>query len=117
MQKSLYLLFLAFLLLNVNCGTTATDQKENIKVEFTNQMEKADLMAIRTKMQGKNIQLDFNELQFDENNKLKEIRFSVDFRDGFKGDNHHVFKNAGETVGFYRDYSKDAEKPFGIGKM
>jgi len=58
--------------------------------------------------------LEYKYLKFDDEGKLVAISFRVDCNDGSRGsaDNDKVTNNS--TIGFYRDYNKEAKSPFGV---
>jgi|GEM_PF-874873 hypothetical protein len=61
-----------------------------------------------------NIDLSYSKLRFTSDRKLKSITLDVDCNDGFKGSvtSPDVEKL---PVYFYRDFSEDVKKPFGVG--
>ena len=93
------------------------NEQSKIEVVFNRQLDFNDIVKIKLDLSQKGIVINYKSLAFDENGKLKSIDFYVDCKDGFKGgasDNNLLNQT---RFGFYRDYSKGAESPFGTGGL
>jgi hypothetical protein len=91
--------------------------KEKIEVIFTNKLNFDDLVKIKEELKLDKITLIYKRLEFDEENHLKGISFSVDCNDGFKGNGGYEELTNENNIGFCRDYSGKVEMPFLIGYM
>ncbi len=90
---------------------------KRIEIVFTDNMTQRDLEKIKIGLKKINIDLNFEELEFNQNiNKLAYIKFSVDCNDGFKG-SASLSVTKEKKIGFYRDYNKDVNSPFGVGEI
>jgi hypothetical protein len=87
--------------------------KDKIKVIFTNQLSKEDLVKIKSK----GIDIFYNRTSFDYDGRLCGIAFSVDCKDGFSGTTNTDHLNFMQRVGFIRDYSLGASSAFMIGSL
>ncbi len=87
---------------------TLTD--ELIKINFTQASTLEDLEEVKEAMTARNITLTYSEVKFD-SGKLKGLKISVDCNDGFSGSASSSWTLFG-SVGFSRDYRKDAPTPF-----
>lgn len=116
-MKSLLLVFSFFSLASFGQFiATFVSTDERIEVVFNNQMEFDDLVKIRSELKNKGITLGYKKLIFDSEKKLSEIAFEVDCKDGFSGSAACKLDNQ-TKIGFYRDYTKDSESPFGTGNF
>lgn len=113
MQKLLFLL--AFVCL----GFTALHAQRVPKVEaFFQQYHTKDiLMNIKAEMASMKILLDYTHMAFDAEGRLKELKFTVDCQDGFKGSGSSDNIPKDQSFGFVRDYRKDAVTPFRVGSL
>lgn len=90
---------------------------KRIEIVFTDNMTQRDLEKIKIELKKINIDLNFDRLEFKQNNsKLSYIKYSVDCNDGFKGSASSSFSQE-KKIGFYRDYNKDVNSPFGVGEI
>ena len=90
---------------------------KRIEIVFTDNMTQRDLEKIKIGLKKINIDLNFEELEFNQNiNKLAYIKYSVDCNDGFKGLASSSVSQE-KKIGFYRDYNKDVNSPFGVGEI
>lgn len=115
------LILIAFVIL---CGFGTYEykyliKKENDKIEvsFTKKMNSSDLIKIKKSLALKGIVIVYKSFYFDKNGGLKSLSFSVDCNDGFKGGASNNDINIQTKWGFYRDYSENAESPFGTGRL
>lgn len=100
-----------------NAHRNLETESAKIEVIFNRQLDFADLVKIKLDMATKGVILDYKKLQFDENGKLKAIDFSVDFKDGFSGSASNDELTNESRFGFFRDYDKKANSPFGTGNQ
>ena len=67
----------------------------------------------------KDIEIDFSEIRYNENNIIEHIRLKVDCKDGNKGSASNLdmppLQELHSKLGFFRDYSNDAKIQFQIG--
>ena len=97
--------------------TISQPGKKKIEIIFTPKMKKADLMKLKASLLKKNIQLDITQARYNASGFLTYLDFYVDCRDGFKGSAYTNISKNTKRFGFFRDYTKDAEVPFGVGFM
>lgn len=90
-------------------------EKNRVEVIFNRQLDFGDLVKIKLDMAQRGVVLNYNKLEFDENQKLKAIDFAVDFKDGFSGSASGDELTNQSRLGFYRDYAKGANSAFGTG--
>jgi N-acetylmuramoyl-L-alanine amidase len=90
---------------------------KRIEIVFTDNMTQHDLEEIKIGLKKINIDLNFEKLEFKQNkSKLAYIKYSVDCNDGFKG-SASLSVSQDKKIGFYRDYNKDVNSPFGVGEI
>ncbi len=113
MQKLLFLF--AFVCL----GFTTLHAQRVPKVEaFFQQYHTKDiLMNIKAEMAAMDIILDYTHMAFDAEGRLKELSFTVDCKDGFKGSGESTNIPKDQSFGFVRDYRKGSEVPFRVGSL
>lgn len=108
---------LLFLLIIAAHTAIFAQNKGVLKVFFTAKQSNQDLMALKKNMlEIYNIQLEYNHLKFDQEGRLEEIAFSVDFRNGMKCNYGPVVVSKKKQYGFIRDYRKRAKSPYSCGK-
>lgn len=115
MQK--ILLLLAFVCLALPALNAQSARR--VEVLFYNSHTKSDLMNIKAELGAQKIAIDYTHLVFDNDGRLKEIEFTVDCQDGFKGSAKTTeVPGAGEgKFGFYRDPRQGVASPFGAGEI
>lgn len=93
------------------------EEKERIEVSFNRKMEFNDLVKLKLDLAEAGITIQYRLLEFDEQGGLKSLDFRVDCNDGFSGSakSTEIFNQT--RWGFYRDYRKNAESPFGTGGL
>lgn len=96
---------------------TAISSDTKIAVLFSKNTSFAQLAAIRQDLQKDGIELEYQALEFDKNGDLLKISFRVDCRDGFAGSATSTNLTTESSFGFYRDYTRNAAKPFQIGEL
>jgi hypothetical protein len=113
MQKLLFLL--AFVCL----GFTSLHAQRVPKVEvFFQQYHTKDiLMNIQAEMAAMDIILEYTHMAFDAEGRLKELKFTVDCKDGFKGSAATDNIPKDQSFGFVRDYRQDAQYAFEVGSL
>ena len=91
--------------------------RDRIEVSFNRKMEFNDLVKIKLDLAEAGITIQYRLLEFDEQGGLKVLDFKVDCNDGFSGGakSTEIFNQT--RWGFYRDYRKNAESPFGTGRL
>lgn len=90
-------------------------QDQLLEVSFNASLDFDDLTKIKRELSKKNIQLDYEKLEFREDGKLFKIVFKVDCNDGFKGSAQAELTGKNSYTGFYRNYDKTASSVFGTG--
>lgn len=89
-----------------------------IAVFFTSRNTFNDLAAVRQDLLTKDgIILNYDKLVFAPNGELRSITFRVDCGDGFQGSYTADSLTEVPGIGFLRDYTDQAKKPFVIGKI
>lgn len=88
-----------------------------IAVLFSRKTSFAQLATIRQDLQKDNIELEYQQLEFDKNGDLLKISFHVDCRDGFAGSATSGMLTNESSFGFYRDYTAKADKAFYAGNL
>lgn len=93
------------------------EEKERIEVSFNRKMEFNDLVKLKLDLAEAGITIQYRLLEFDEQGGLESLDFRVDCNDGFSGSakSTEIFNQT--RWGFYRDYRKNAESPFGTGGL
>lgn len=95
-----------------------SQRKGMVREYFTSKDDNNELMTLKKNLlDSYNIQLDFELLKFDQNGRLREIAFSVDFRNGMKCSCGPVVVSKKKEYGFFRNYRKKAKTPYGCGKI
>jgi hypothetical protein len=117
--KVIILATISFMFANkfIYSQTLIMKTKEKIEVIFTNKLTFDDLVKIKDELKQNKITLIYKKLEFDGENHLKGISFSVDCNDGFKGNGGYIELTNENNIGFYRDYSGKVEMPFVVGFM
>jgi len=113
MQKLLFLL--AFICLGFT--TLHAQRVPKVEVFFQQYHNKEILMNIKAEMASMNILLDYTHMAFDAEGRLKELSFTVDCKDGFKGSAASDNIPKDQSFGFVRDYRKDAQSAFVAGSL
>jgi hypothetical protein len=113
--KTLTPFILLFLIAFNSYSQTPKQKLQKVKVLFTSKMTKDDLEKIKSTLLEKSIQLELVQTEFDKNGHLTSLKFKVDCKDGFKGEASNADFNKNKRFGFFRDYSKKAKSPFGVG--
>lgn len=113
---------LALLIIPALSFTNLTGIPENdskIEVVFNRKLDFNDIVKIKLDLSQKGIIINFKQLEFDEQGKLNGIDFFVDCKDGFSGGAKASGKELGNErpFGFVRDYSENANSPFGTGYL
>lgn len=93
--------------------------KDRIQVQFSNELTIDSLVYFKDDLKKKGISLNYQKVEFDSNNKLIFISCEMVSNDGFSGSftaSLLDIKNC-RRPGFYRDYRKNAESPFGSGNF
>ena len=122
MKQLFSVLLVATLFLSISSFSNKPDksklpEKSKIEVVFNRHLDFNDVVKIKLDLSQKGIVINYKLLAFDENGKLKSIDFYVDCKDGFSGGASKSNLSNQSRFGFYRDYSKDANSPFGTGGL
>jgi len=117
MKYLLIFSILTFAFSNVYSQDHLNIKVDLVEVSFNSSLDFPALVDIKNQLSTLGISLDYNNLEFQENGKLKSISFSVDCHDGFKGSASATFTTQEKTIGFYRDYNENAKIPFGTGAL
>lgn len=103
----------------MNQATEYLNSDDKVYLKVSTNTTEAELIKISAELLAeRNITIDFQDSEFDNNGKLIDLDLKVDFNDG----------NTGETkaekialminkFGFVRDYSDDSEKRIQIGTV
>jgi hypothetical protein len=91
--------------------------ENSISVVFNAKMNFDSLVAVKSELKEKGITIMYRSIEFDENNYLRKIDFFVDCNDGFKGSAYTDKLSNDYRFGFCRDYEKNTEVPFKIGRI
>jgi hypothetical protein len=95
--------------------TTSESKITKVEITYDENTTREELDSAREFLKEEfNIDLSYSKLRFTSDRKLKSITLDVDCNDGFKGSvtSPDVEKL---PVYFYRDFSEDVKKPFGVG--
>ena len=120
-MKNLFFLF--FILLIVSCSNNSeteyliSEKKVYLKVG-TNTSEE-ELVKISTELLAeRNITVDFQDSEFDDDGKLMYLNLKVDCNDDFRGSTKaEKVALMVSKYGFVRDYSEGSDAPFRIGSV
>lgn len=111
-MKTLIVTFiLSFFFLSNDTGLFLN--KSKVLLSIDRNTSKDQLNEYQTKLRERNIQLNIERIEFDQENKIKFLKISVDCHDGFKGSVSQSLKE-NEKIGFYRIYDKNVSSPFGM---
>lgn len=85
-----------------------------IDVVFDKNTSVEDLASVKEQLAERNISIKFSNISFTEKGNLKAIEFTVDCKDGFKGNSKigNLLVD-GSNLGFFRDYTEGIADPFG----
>lgn len=117
---SLIVGFAIFIFVSESKAQSYSGAKDRIEVVFTNKLTFDSLVVIKNDLKARGIIINYTNLEFDNRNQLLSIYCEVDCKDGFKGSfgaNLLNSKNKNKRFGFYRDFSKKANSPFGTGLL
>ena len=115
------LTFLFFILLVSSCTMQSeteyliSDEKVYLKVGANT--TEAELIEISKELLAeRNISIDFQDSEFDDNGKIIDLDLNVDFNDGNSGSTHaEQIALMINKFGFSRDYTEDSKAPIHIG--
>ena len=111
-----FLLFQVETIAQVKESETTSEAKiTKVEITYDENTTREELDSDREFLKEEfNIDLSYSKLRFTSDRKLKSITLDVDCNDGFKGSvtSPDVEKL---PVYFYRDFSEDVKKPFGVG--
>jgi hypothetical protein len=90
------------------------NQKDKVVLTIDENTTSAELEDYRVKLEARNIDFRINKIeQENSTGKIISIEISVDCNDGFKGTIKQRL-NMNKVVGFYRNYNKKSQSPFGM---
>lgn len=114
---ALFVLFLILSTSGIKCQTMSEEPNSKLEIIFSSKLTINDLVTIKNDLQSAGITLEYSKVEFDQSFKLKSISFYINCNDGFNGFASDEIPTDKSRIGFYRDYSENAESPFGIGKI
>jgi len=98
----------------VKFKTGLNEQKDKVVLTIDENTTQAELENYFTKLKARNIDFMVKRIEIeDQTKKIKSIEILVDCNDGFKGTIKQTLDKY-KTVGFYRNYNKNAQSPFGL---
>jgi hypothetical protein len=95
----------------------ATRSTTKVAVFFNHKTSFAQLATIRQELQKDNIELEYQQLEFDKDGGLLKMTFHVDCRDGFAGSATSDVLTNDSNFGFYRDYTSKTAPAFRVGNL
>lgn len=103
---------------NMNCLRIERNNDQSVKsisAMFSYQLTLDSLVQVRNELDQLGINLDYEKLEFDDNNHLLNVSATVNCNDGFSGD--FTAKNLNQAIeknrtGFVRNYNSDEEIQF-----
>jgi len=87
---------------------------KRIDVRFTNHLTYDSLISIKNDLKAYDIKINYKKIEFDENNRLKDISLEAFTKLG-SGSFSMPLSDIKKTGGFFVDYSKDTKTKFCIG--
>lgn len=93
---------------------------KRVEVAFTHSLTLDSLIKIKNDLQKIGIVIHYKKIEFDLFNLLVNLYCEVICNDGFSGSFGTGVLNSQyprKRIGFYRDYSPNAESPFGTGPL
>lgn len=106
MKSKLFSILLYALLFFSLLTACAPDRTGIVEVKFNSEMTQVDLDSIQAALKAQNIDLTYDQLEFDEDGHLRKISASIDYPDGHSGSFTSAVLSDGDGPGFYRDFSK-----------
>jgi hypothetical protein len=113
-MKAVFLLIITILLFSFSAKQKNVHleiSQERVVLAFTQSANADEIEKARIRLKNE-AKIDFS---FEENDD--EISIKVDCKDGFKSNYSENLGNTKRLIGFYRIYTKNEKKPFGIGKI
>ena len=95
----------------------AAKSATKVAVFFNHKTSFAQLATIRQELQKDNIELEYQQLEFDKDGGLLKMSFHVDCRDGFAGSATSDVLTNDSNFGFYRDYTSKTATAFRVGNL
>ena len=112
-----FTLFVSSCAMNQDTEYLNSDEKVYLKVA-TNTTEEELVNIAAELLAERNITIDFQGSEFDNNGKLVNLDLKVDFNDGITGSTQaEKIALMVNKFGFIRDYSGDSKKPIKIGTV
>jgi len=92
-------------------------KSNRIIVKFTEEADQEYLDDVKKFLHSNyDIDIAYSNIQF-KDDQLAGLKIAVDCNDGFSGSAGSGFFSVTGGIYFYRDYTEDAEKPFGLGSL
>lgn len=101
----------------LNTSEHGRGSNDRIEVSFNAKMQFNDLVKIKLDLAEAGITIQYRVLKFDDQGGLRALDFKVDCNDGFSGSADNMAITNQTHWGFFRDYRKDVERPFGTGGL
>ena len=122
MKKLTFFCLVALMTIGITSFKTQENSPGNesrVEVIFDRHLDFNDIVKIKLDLSQKGVIINYKQLAFDAEGKLNAIDFFVDFKDGFSGSASGTGEQLGNQrpFGFVRDYSENAEIPFGTGYL
>jgi transcriptional regulator with XRE-family HTH domain len=99
---------------SITIQKNADNSVKRIEVRFTNYLTYDSLITIKNVLENYDIKINYKKIEFDENDRLKEISCEA-FTSLGSGSFSMPLSDSTRTGGFYCDYSKDVKENFCIG--
>lgn len=98
-------------------GLTASfaQRVPKIEVYFQRNHTQQDLNNIKEELAVMGIEIEYENVEFDQKGRLSSLGIRVNCKDGFSGSANTSQVPEDLSFGFVRDYRADAAKPFAIG--
>jgi hypothetical protein len=100
-----------------NSSINKEESKPRVEIIFNRHTGFTELLLIKAHLEKKSIILDYKKIEFNKKGELIALSFTVNCQDGFSGSASTDNLTTDKSFGFYRDYSKGAESPFGTGNL
>ncbi|MCS6930274.1 MAG: hypothetical protein NZM43_12365 [Saprospiraceae bacterium] len=109
--------FLSIALIFASFLSLQAQRVPKIEVYFQRYHSLQDLNNIQGELKAMGIQLEYEQIQFDEQGRLQGLGIRVDCKDGFSGSAYVSPVPEDLSFGFLRDYREHAAYPFLIGNI
>ncbi len=99
---------------SITVQKNADNSIKRIDIRFTNHLTYDSLINIKNDLKAYDIKVNYKKIEFDENNRLKDISLEASTKLG-SGSFSMPLSDIKKTGGFFVDYSKDTKTKFCIG--